>query len=286
MCRLFATLADQPVCAPYYVSEAPQSLRRQSFVDEKRKQGDGWGVGWFDRGRPKIFKSPHPLYRDAQRVQRAEMQAKGHSLIGHVRWASNPLKLPRHELIGPLHTQPFSRGRWLFAHNGTLYIPREVAAELGPLKKWVRGRNDSEVLFYWLLKSLRPVLNESKPSIQRIAQAVRKSFQGLDGIFAKCRKKYPLYRYGYHGVNWLLSNGNMLLAFCFVDPKGFDRNRALLNRKEPYYQMRWQAAPGRVTVVSEPLDRETEWTPFRHGELLMAQLWRQRIKMQRRQVFP
>ena len=53
------------------------------------------------------------------------------------------------------HTQPFSFGRWLFAHNGTLFIPREVREALGPLGRPIKGNNDSEVLFYWLMKHCR-----------------------------------------------------------------------------------------------------------------------------------
>jgi predicted glutamine amidotransferase len=55
-------------------------------------------------------------------------------------------------LIGLAHTQPFTYKNWLFAHNGTLLIQREVRAELGPLEKQIQGNNDSEVLFYWLMK--------------------------------------------------------------------------------------------------------------------------------------
>ena len=74
-------------------------------------------------GRPRIFKSPKPLYRDRTQVRKAIKQPKGNILVGHVRWASNPLKLSRKELIGTTHTQPFTHGRWMFAHNGTLLDP-------------------------------------------------------------------------------------------------------------------------------------------------------------------
>src|SRR3954469_20682076 len=132
MCRLFGVFSLDPVSADFPLRGAPHSLLVQSRIDPKRKQGDGWGVGWFDRGRPQIFKHPTPMFRDTEGLSRAVRLPKGNVLLGHVRWASNPLRLPRHELIGIPHTQPFRHGRWLFVHNGTLLIPREVKAALGP----------------------------------------------------------------------------------------------------------------------------------------------------------
>src|SRR6185437_6135964 len=114
-----------------------------------------------------------------------------------VRWASNPMKLPKSEVIGLVHTQPFVHGRWLFAHNGTLYIPREVRAALGDWNQWIQGNNDSEVLFYWLLKHL-PFLLDSPSSgapIGRIVRGVRQSLNDLDAIWRKCRKNYPIYKF-------------------------------------------------------------------------------------------
>ena len=129
MCRLLGVLSDVDLVPSDYLLRAPHSLYQQSHVDKNRKQGDGWGMGWFEKGRPTLFKSPRALYLDRTRWQQSARRAKGKVLVGHVRWASNPLKLPRHELIGLPHTQPFAHGPWLFAHNGTLYIPREVRAE-------------------------------------------------------------------------------------------------------------------------------------------------------------
>src|SRR5260221_10485335 len=143
MCRLFGVLATQNLRADSFLRNAPGSLLALSRIDRKRPQGDGWGAGWFERGKPRLLKSPRPMFADKPLVRRAASRAKGKVLIGHVRWASNPLKLKRSELIGLRHSQPFSHGKWLFAHNGTLFIPKEVSAALGPWKKYLKGKNDS-----------------------------------------------------------------------------------------------------------------------------------------------
>src|SRR5690348_16568086 len=151
MCRLFALLSSEPVSSEPWLHRPSRSLLALSHIDKKRLQGDGWGVGWFRNSHPSLVKSAAPMYRDGNKVRQAARKANSRAIIGHVRWASNPLKLKRGELIGTVHSQPFSHGKWLFAYNGTLYIPKEVAAALGPWKKYIKGKNDSEVLFYWLL---------------------------------------------------------------------------------------------------------------------------------------
>ena len=231
------------------------------------------------------------MYRDRKHVLRAAREMKGKVLIGHVRWASNPLKLARHELIGTAHTQPFvwrpasakatagtrrsravaeaamarrrlGEGGWIFAHNGTLYIPKEVAARLGPWEKYIKGKNDSEVLFYWLMKHLARSNNP--------AQAVRRSIQGIHRIWEGGKRSYPLHRYPYHGLNWILSDGKTLMAFCYTDPRGFGKSKALCDSRQSYYQLHRRLATESVVISSEPFDKESGWTGFRHGELFIA----------------
>jgi glutamine amidotransferase len=218
----------------------------------------------MEGGRPKIVKSPQALFRESAKLRKAARRVKGNVLIGHVRWASNPLKLPKQDLIGLRHTQPFSYKNWIFAHNGTLLIPKEVRAELGPLEKYIEGNNDSEVLFYWLMKYLR------WGSRGQMAQSVRRSLRDLDRVWEKCRKKYPLYKYPYHGLNWVLTNGKILIAMCFVNPAGFGKAKALVHRKEPYYQLRYKQSPTGWIAASEPLDNDPHWKLLRHGQILIT----------------
>ncbi len=270
-------MATRPVNPRYLLCDAQQSLLRQSDIDRKRKQGDGWGIGRFEDGKPKIIKSPRPMYREKAKVRRAGERASGSALIGHVRWASNPLKLKRSELIGAAHTQPFVHGRWIFAHNGTLYIPKEVAAHLGPWKKYIRGKNDSEVLFYWLMKYLRRPLT-------RPAAALRQSIRGIERIWEGCRKSYPIHPYPFHGLNWVLTDGKILLAFCYTDRRGFGKSKSLCDSRECYYRLHRRITPDGVVIASEPLDEEGGWEGFRHGELLVAQRKGKRIMTRKVQV--
>ena len=262
MCRLIGAISSTKIDAPYLIHKSEQSLLCQSDIDRRRKQGDGWGIGFFERGAPRVMKSPRPMYRDQARVRRAASVVKGKTLVAHVRWASNPLKLKRDALIGVVHTQPFTHGGWIFAHNGTLFIPTEVAQELGPWQQHIKGKNDSEVLFYWFLKHLAHATNPVK--------AVRKGLAGLARIWQRCKKSYPIHRYPYHGLNWVLTNGKTLYAFCYTDPSGFGKSKALCDRRECYYQLRRKVTPESIVIASEPLDQAPGWISFRHGELMIA----------------
>jgi predicted glutamine amidotransferase len=263
---MFAALSCDPLVPSYFLTDAPYSLLRQSRIDPRRRQADGWGIGWFAYGDPQIEKSPKPVYSEISHLKRAAQKASGNALIGHVRWASNPLKLPKHELLGCAHTQPFTHGGWIFAHNGTLLIPREIETALGPWKKYVKGKNDSEILFYWLMKTAVPHLRRDP------VKAIQAGMHGIDLIWQKCRKSYPIHKFPYHGLNWVLTNGRELYAFCFCTPEGFDKNGALIDKKKPYYQLHMKSGRGHVIIASEPLDRDGEWEPFSHGQLITAKL--------------
>jgi len=298
MCRFFATISTSTIDAGYLLQTASQSLLYESRVRRKELQKDGWGVGWFERGRPQIYKSPNPIYKDfasphPSPLGRGRSEAAGEAqttiagirrrcLVGHVRWASNPLKLPKNHLIGRVHSQPFSFGSWLFAHNGTLLIPKEVREALGPLGQYIKGNNDSEVLFYWLMKHLLPSSPRRKPGSRRLdwvpasagmtalVSRIRKSISELDTIWQSCRNKYPLYKYPYHGLNWVLTNGKILIAMCYVNPGGFGKAKALIRRQEPYYQLRYKHDASGWMVASEPLDHDPLWKCMRHGQILVV----------------
>ena len=279
MCRLVGAFSSDRLSGAFHLLEAPRSLFVQSDLDKKRKQGDGWGVGWFKSQRPVVFKSPRPMYNDRPHVRQAAKRAEGNVVLGHVRWASNPLKLPRRELIGLPHTQPFRHGSWLFVHNGTLYIPREVSVMLGSWAKFIQGHNDSEVLFYWLLKTV--IQRKSGSWDSRLRQSIR----GLHEIWEGCKARYPLHRFPYHGLNWVLTNGRIFLAFCYADPSGLGKSKALGNRKQPYYELQLQSTRSMITVASEPLTADTNWRSLGHGRLLVAEKRGRSLKSQILKVF-
>jgi predicted glutamine amidotransferase len=274
VCRLFGVISSKNIDPGYGLTGAKHSLLFQSRVSRNEIQKDGWGLGWFSGKSPKVYKSPKPIYQELglkRRLARTTFgknDVRSRCLIGHARWASNPLKLPRHRLIGKENSQPFIFQRWIFAHNGTLLIPKEVREALGPFRKYIRGQNDSEVLFYWLMKYLRAPL--TRGSAAGILSSLRRSFRDLDRIWDGCRKRHPLYKYPYHGVNWVLTDGKILLAMCYVNRGGFGKAKALCGTGAPYYQLHYKHHGKDWTIASEPLDDDPRWRSFSHGQLLIA----------------
>src|SRR5690349_4180223 len=144
MCRLFCRLAVEPQGIARPLRHGKFSLRVLSTRDRRRRQSDGCGVGWTENGQPRVLKSAGPIYHEPTGVSRAIRRVESQTTLGHVRRASNPLHLPKKQISGLPHSQPFTHGPWLFCHNGTVTIPLEVKTALGSWKRFIKGNNDSE----------------------------------------------------------------------------------------------------------------------------------------------
>src|SRR5690348_7784226 len=155
MCRLFAQISPTPASASDFLVRKKLSLLRQSHCNPKGLQKDGWGLGYWNarEGGWTLVKSPGAVFRQKTRFRAAAQAARSSFVLAHVRHASNPKKLPKEKILGLENTQPFAYKNLIFAHNGTLNIPDEVARTLGTYRKRLRGHNDSEVLFWLFVKA-------------------------------------------------------------------------------------------------------------------------------------
>ena len=271
MCRLFCqfSVAPQGIAEP--LREGPFSLRTLSMSDRRRLQSDGWGVGWIADQGPRVMKSAGAIYHEPARVTRAINAVFSRTTVGHIRRASNPLKLPKKALAGLPHSQPFTHGRWLFCHNGTLAIPREVKAALGPWKRFVKSKNDSEVLFYWLLKTVVASADAGTPGGARPAEhaAARPDLAAVP-----VRASRPALPHA-PGLNWVLTDGEQLFSFCYANPDGFRQGGALGHKKQPYFALQVRNTPdARARLTSLPLrkawDVDSRWKTLGHGTLLVV----------------
>ena len=137
MCRMFGMAATTAVSPRALLHDAPRSLRALS-----REHPDGWGIAvhsseWI------VERSTTCADACARFATVADRAAS--LVIAHVRKAT----------VGPVslaNTHPFVRGRFAFAHNGTLdtrtlaIAPAHAAA--------IAGDTDSERLFAYLLTCL------------------------------------------------------------------------------------------------------------------------------------
>jgi predicted glutamine amidotransferase len=260
MCRLFGIISDTPLSAENYLVDAECSILVQSRIDSSRLQGDGWGIGYYSENKSAVIKSEKPVHSEVGKLRSAALKARSRIIIAHIRAASNPRGLPRERLISPENSQPFNHGRFLFAHNGTINIPDEVAELLGDYRAMVRGINDSEIYFWYLVKQL-----EAGNEISTALIDFEDTLQDLWGMYSV---RHPDKKRPYVGLNAIISDGEKLYAYCRYS-KEDERSPSICLRDQPAFQMCY--SPGAPLVVASEKITRDGWLPLRNGQLLIAE---------------
>ncbi len=261
MCRLFGLLSTQPESAEPWLVHSDRSLLAQSNHSPGEAQRDGWGIAWYDTtGRSRIVNGTGGAFEPEERPRyiRAASEAQGPLVVGHLRHASNPLSLPREKLIALENSQPFGTHTVLFAHNGAIPFPNQTRPFLGVHEKQVLGVNDSEVLFYLLLRHYE----EMRHPVKAYARAV----EDLDRVWIGLGRP----KVGpYSGLNVLFSTGpDELWAFCAYNG---EHGGCFFDPSRPYYEMTYRKEPHRVVVGSEPFDHlKGNWENLPSGTFLHA----------------
>ncbi|HEY2838049.1 MAG TPA: class II glutamine amidotransferase [Pirellulales bacterium] len=251
------------------VSDA-HSLLKQSCGDLRGEtHGDGWGIGYYEQGAPRVFRSPNAA-RESPEFEVAARRAASPIVLAHVRQASVGSRLTE-------NAHPFGHGRWLFMHNGTVTgfaeIRERVLAETDvDLRSRIQGTTDSEHVFYWLLSRLRRagqateepafegtgaadlgvltrVLAEAIPVLDAWSVATgpdepaKLNFVMTDGVsLVASRFK--------HNLNWLRLGSNAPQDRFAGDNKC----RAVLVASEPIGDQTWDAVPdGQVLSIAADL---------------------------------
>ena len=261
MCRLFGLLASPVTPAEPWLVSTDRSLLAQSHVSEEESQPDGWGIAWYEKTRsPKIEKGVGGAYEPTEREHylRAAKRAKGPVVFGHLRKASNPMDLPHDRLIALENSQPFSYASYLFAHNGSIPLPRETRPKLGKFEAFVQGVNDSEVLFYLFVRHLEE-LGDPVGAYSRVLFDLNEVWE------AEGKPKTG----PYSGLNLLFSRGpNEVWAFCHW--RG-EHGTRLMDPTRPYYEMAYAADAKQAVVGSEPFDSTRgDWHAIPNGTYFYA----------------
>ncbi|BBX99279.1 ergothioneine biosynthesis protein EgtC [Mycobacterium lacus] len=136
MCRHLGWLgADVTVAS--LVLDPPRGLLAQSYAPRRQKHGllnaDGWGVGFFDGGVPRRWRSSAPLWGDLSFASVAPA-LRSHCVVAAVRSAT--VGMP----IEASASAPFTDGHWLLSHNGV--VDRAVL----PLRSSAESVCDSAIL--------------------------------------------------------------------------------------------------------------------------------------------
>jgi glutamine amidotransferase len=227
MCRLLGIASSEPTDFKIVLREAPRSLAALS-----REHRDGWGMAVFDDEVGWRVEKGVACASEDERFHRLAIGSRGAVLVSHV----------RQKTVGETslaNTHPFERGRWIFAHNGTVKDVAWLRANTSPERAAeVRGETDSERLFAWVLTRLDEAGVAHAPASPDTDRAVGTAVRA-----ARARTDFGAY-------NFLLSDGATLYAHRF------GRTMHLLERT-PHDAVRMRRRSRDGTVL------ETPWSPRR-----------------------
>jgi predicted glutamine amidotransferase len=272
MCRLLGVLSPQEINSRAWLLDSERSLFAQSNVTPETAQRDGWGIGWFDAdGRIHLQKGIHGAFEPSEKehFRLIAGSARSHNLIGHLRHASNPMNLPHEQLLSLANSQPFEDGETLFGHNGSIPLPMQTRKLLGALDSKVHGVNDSEVLYWLLMKHFR----ESGDALDAFSSARRE-------LVSVWEQNGRLKGGPWSGLNVLFApTPDELWAFCCYEG---EHGHNLCDEGQPYYQMSYQETPTGLVIGSEPFDSHREnWNALPNGHYLRARIHNGAIRAER-----
>lgn len=249
----------------------PCSLYAQSKIDPRRPQGDGWGLGFYINGSLKTVKSVKPIFEEYERFRSIVNNISSTVIIAHVRRASNPRGLPKEKLLSIENSQPFSYKNYVFAHNGVINLPDEMADLLGDWQLNIKGLNDSEVYFWYIMKEI-----SEGGSIPR---ALRNFQRDLVRVWSENRDKYPDKDRPFIGLNIVFSDGKKLYAYCKYDEERDRQAASLCYGDQPAMQMSYVYSHEKLVVLSEKTNLEENWRPLMNGHLIIGQVVNEKVRV-------
>jgi glutamine amidotransferase len=236
MCRLLGVVVSERADFRFSLHDAPRSLAHLS-----REHPHGWGVGVWDRDLGWQLEKNVGCAGEDSRFSETAARAAGEVLIAHVRFRT----------VGPetlANTHPFARGRWLFAHNGTIDDVAWLRAQVSARRTAeLEGATDSELFFAFLLTRL-----------DRAGITHEPAGEATDRIVADAVGD-ALARTSFGAVNFLLSDGEAVYAHRY------GRTLHLLARR-PGDTVRTERGSAETGAVLE-----TSWTARRHALLVASE---------------
>jgi len=196
---------------------------------------DGWGIGFYKKGRPVLHKSGACLTGEKADFERLARAADGSPvLVVHLR------KAVWENTSCARHSHPFLAGDFMFAHNGTITDYQRLLSEPGTTGETAEVKPDNpldtEVFFHYVLRRIH----------LGAARALKESLREIIGSMS------------YSSLNCLMSDGKRLYAF-----REYTKN--------PDYYTLFHARLGRSELVcSERVCPGLAWKALPKGRLLIA----------------
>lgn len=263
MCRLFGFRSAVPSRVHHSLVHARDALVRQAS-----RHPDGWGIGWIDEDDAYVVKTANAAV-DCGRFRQLTDGLRSHTLIAHLRKAT----------VGGLdhlNAHPFRHGRWIFAHNGSVFglehgLAAWLSGQTDPAQALhVVGDTDSERIFAFLrtrmaVAGLDPTGRTPSDAV-RLAALVREALLDLDRAAIERGLDRPL-------LNVLLTDGRAFVAHRAGMPLHLstqkhhcDQASTCLAVKVCLQSVRPSATVNHLLVASEPLATdENIWEEIADG---------------------
>jgi glutamine amidotransferase len=254
---MYGHLAAEPTGVLGMLVEERHALLAQSCRDWRGEaHGDGWGIGYYDRGQPQVIRRPTAAAEDPE-FRDAAKRIVARAVIAHVRQAS----------VGDrssANAHPFTFERWIFAHNGTVtgfdkVMPALVDETDQDLRRQISGTTDSEHVFFWLLSRLARAGQPAEGPCRDLAGAANVMadvVRTLEARSAATRPELPA------RLNFMLTDGTVLLV------SRFRHSLYWTNRSGPLVRPQGAGAAGAgVAVVSEPIG-DASWAEVPEEHIL------------------
>lgn len=236
MCRLLGVVSSETTTYGFSLKDAPRSLAVLS-----REHPDGWGLAVHARARGWSVQRHAACAGDDHRFDDLAARAEGEVLIAHI----------RKKTVGPTrveNTHPFRRGRWVFAHNGTIRdLARMERSTSASRAAEIEGDTDSERYFAHVLTMLDEAAGDRARERANLVAVVRTLVDDAsltaDG----------------GGANFLLGDGETLYAFRL------GRSLHVLDRNHVDQVRRTRTSPETSAAL------ETPWSHRRHALLVASE---------------
>ncbi len=207
---------------------APRSLRALST-----EHRHGWGVATHARDRWSLSIGTPPAHEDPRFSQACEQET--HAWIAHVRLATVGSVLPE-------NTHPFLRGRWCFAHNGTIrdldFLRGAVSSQRDSERE---GSTDSERFLAYLLTRLDSAGLSDRAACERTDRVVTDAIaEAVD-------------RADFGALNFVLSDGQTLYLHRLGRTLSMrEESECLIAASEPWSEgAHWREVPERALLRAD-----------------------------------
>jgi predicted glutamine amidotransferase len=245
MCELLAMNSNKPAALGFSFAGFAE---RGGRTGEHR---DGWGIAFHDAQGCHLIVEQQASIDSARAAALKDGSRRARNVIAHIRKATQGRTAPE-------NTHPFTRvlwGRtWSFAHNGNLvdfHPPASAAYQ-------PQGETDSERAFCHLLTQLDQRFGDTAPDRAALYEAVADVAAHIA-------------RYG--SFNFILSNGELLLAHCSTDlhyvvrAYPFHSARLLDCDVQINFSQHNHLDDRMAVIATQPLTSGEHWQRFAPGEL-------------------